>query len=148
VAYEYKTSRRIEFAETDLAGIVHFSNYFRYMEMAEHEFLRSLGLSVHTQIDGCTITWPRVQAECSFQGPLKFEEEVEIRLLVREKTDKTITYDFRFFNRDGKLAASGSITAICVAFNPVTQQMSAMAIPPVIDEKIEAAPADVIESNR
>ena len=45
--YEFRCRQRVEFADTDMAGIVHFSNFFRYMERAEHEFLRSLGLSVH-----------------------------------------------------------------------------------------------------
>src|SRR5213078_989612 len=42
----FRTTRRVEFADTDMAGIVHFANFFRYMESAEHEFLRSHGLSV------------------------------------------------------------------------------------------------------
>ena len=42
----YRVKRRVEFHETDSAGIVHFSNFFRYMEAAEVEFLNSLGLSV------------------------------------------------------------------------------------------------------
>ena len=51
MAHEYRYRRRVEFSETDLAGIVHFSNYFRYMEAAEHEFFRSLGLSIHLERD-------------------------------------------------------------------------------------------------
>ena len=44
-----RTSRRVEFCDTDMAGIVHFANFFRWMESAEVEFLRSLGLSVAVQ---------------------------------------------------------------------------------------------------
>ena len=71
MTFEFTTKRRIHFAETDLAGIVHFSNYFRYMEVAEHEFLRSLGISVHAEIDGRLVGWPRVRAECSYRAPLE-----------------------------------------------------------------------------
>ncbi len=42
----FRTSRRIEFADTDMAGLVHFANFFRFMEAAEVEFLGSRGLSV------------------------------------------------------------------------------------------------------
>ena len=45
MAYEYTTTKKIEFSETDMAGLVHFSNYFRYMEVAERDFFESLGLS-------------------------------------------------------------------------------------------------------
>ena len=41
----FTTRRRIEFADTDMGGIVHFSRYFIFMETAEHQFLESLGIS-------------------------------------------------------------------------------------------------------
>ena len=50
VAYEFKIVREVEFSDTDMAGIMHFSNFFRFMEAAEHAFFRSLGLSIHTPI--------------------------------------------------------------------------------------------------
>ena len=146
MAFEFHTKRRVEFAETDMAGIAHFSNYFRYMEMAEHEFLRSLDTSVHARVHGGVVGWPRVRAECSFRAPLEFEEVVHVHLLVREKTKKTITYVFRFRKEDGQPAAEGSITVICVAFDPATKQMSAISIPRWLDEKIEVAPAELLEA--
>jgi YbgC/YbaW family acyl-CoA thioester hydrolase len=145
VPYEFRTKRRVEFAETDMAGIVHFAHFFRYMEMAEHEFLRSLGLSVHAEIDGRVISWPRVKAECSYRSPVRFEDVLGVHLVVREKKTKTISYDFRFLNQ-GKLVAEGSLTVVCVAVDPVTRQMSSVAIPEMIDEKIEAAPPEVIHA--
>ena len=36
MAYEFRLVRQVEFSETDMAGIVHYSNFFRYMEAAEH----------------------------------------------------------------------------------------------------------------
>ncbi len=57
----FTTRRFVEFVDTDMAGIVHFSAFFRYMEAAEHELLRSLGLSVHTKLaDDLVISFPRV----------------------------------------------------------------------------------------
>jgi len=141
--FEYRTKRRIEFADTDTAGVVHFSNFFKYMESAEHEFLRSLGLSVHTTIDGQTVSWPRVRAECNYRSPARFEEELEIHLIVREKRSKSIAYDFRFYNRHQTLVARGSMTAVCTAIDPSSGRFASIRIPPSIDEKIEAAPAEV-----
>src|SRR5215467_5695807 len=93
---EYRVVRRVEFSETDMAGIVHYSNFFRYMEVAEHEFFRSLGFSVVTRQVEPPMGWPRVHAECDYKQPLHFEDEVEIRLLVREKRSKSFTYEFQF----------------------------------------------------
>ena len=72
MAWQFIFKKRVEFCETDMAGIVHFSNFFRYMEMAEHAFIRSLGYSVHTEIDGCRYGWPRVRAECDYRQPIRF----------------------------------------------------------------------------
>ena len=69
----FYTSRLVEFADTDMAGIMHFSAFFRYMESAEHELLRSLGFSVYSEIDGVPISFPRVAAvvRIRFAGPLR-----------------------------------------------------------------------------
>ena len=37
---KFSYEHRVEFFETDLAGIVHFANYYRFMEQAEHAFFR------------------------------------------------------------------------------------------------------------
>src|SRR6266478_6049027 len=99
--YEFKLTRRIEFAETDMAGIVHFSNYFRMMEAAEHAFFRSLGASIHAHDEGNAIGWPRVSATCDYRRPLRFEEEVEVHLLVAEVRSRSIRYLFIFRKLDG-----------------------------------------------
>ena len=85
---EYQTQRKIEFADTDMAGIVHFTRFFVFMESAEHEFLRSLGTSVATEWDGNKIGWPRLAASCEYLSPLRFEDEVDIRLWVSRKGNK------------------------------------------------------------
>ena len=46
MTYDFNVERRVEFSETDMAGIMHYSNFFRFMETAEHAFYRSLGHSV------------------------------------------------------------------------------------------------------
>ena len=94
--YEFKIQRLVEFNETDMAGIVHYANFFHYMEAAEHAFFRALGFSIWTQGTEPPVGWPRVHAECDFKSPLRFEDEVEVHLLVAEKKSKSLTYQFRF----------------------------------------------------
>ena len=79
---EFKVVRRVEFSETDMAGIVHYSNFFRYMESAEHAFFRALGFSIVTTATDPPVGWPRVHASCDYRQPLRFEDEVEIHMLV------------------------------------------------------------------
>src|ERR1700749_2988107 len=96
MAYEFKAIRRVEFSDTDMAGIMHYSNFFRFMETAEHAFFRSLGLSIVTKSVEPPVGWPRVRAECNYKAPLHFEDEVEIHLLVTEKKSKALSYSFHF----------------------------------------------------
>ena len=117
MAHEFKLTRRVEFSDTDLAGIVHFSAFFRWMESTEHAFYRSLGFSAHGPQDGREIGWPRVHAECDYMAPLRFEDEVEIHLLVREKNKKSLKLEFNFNNvstSPSVKAAQGSLTVVCV----------------------------------
>lgn len=136
--HEFTITRRVEFNETDAAGIVHFANFYRYMEYAEHAFFRSLGRSiVDHDLD---VGWPRVHSHCDFKKPLKFEDEVEIHLLVSAKTSKSITYQF-CFRVDGTEVARGGFTVVCVR-RTETGEMKATTIPPEIANLIESAPAD------
>lgn len=111
----FKTNRRVEFRDTDTAGIVHFSNFFAYMEQAEHAFLRSIGLGVIHEVDGINISWPRVNAECNYRNAIKFEEIIDIEVRVARIGSKSVKYQFRFF-RDETPVADGSITVVCCLF--------------------------------
>jgi YbgC/YbaW family acyl-CoA thioester hydrolase len=145
MAYEFKITRRVEFAETDMAGIVHYSNFFRYMEVAEHAFFRSLGFSVVTRQVDPPVGWPRVHAECDYSEPLRFEDEVEVHMLVSRKRSKSLTYAFRFRRLNDQPPveiARGSLTVVCVTHHG--GQMTAATIPKEIADKIEVAPAELL----
>jgi YbgC/YbaW family acyl-CoA thioester hydrolase len=149
MAYEYKAVRRVEFAETDMAGIMHYSNFFRFLETAEHAFFRSLGLSIVTKVDP-PVGWPRVHAECDFRAPLYFEDEVEVHLLVSEKKSKSLSYVFRFrkLNATPPIeVAHGKLTVVCVRHEK-DGKMAACNIPDFIADKIEVAPDALLHTGR
>ena len=130
----FKTKRKIEFSDTDLAGIVHFARFFVFMETAEHEFLNSLGTSVATEIDDNKIGWPRLSAKCEYHKPLKFEDIVDIQVQVKHKGTKSITYRFDF-KKDGELIAQGEMSSACCICNP-GEKIRAIPIPESIAMKI------------
>ena len=144
--YEIKVVRRVEFVETDMVGIVHYSNFFRYMEMAEHEFFRSLGFSIVTRQVDPPVGWPRVHAECDYKHPLQFEDQVEIQMLVSEKKNRSLAYVFRFrkLNAEPPIeVARGCLRVVCVTHEH--GKMKASAIPSEIADKIEVAPAEALK---
>jgi acyl-CoA thioester hydrolase len=111
VTAEIRLRRRVQFSETDVAGIVHFSNFFRYFEDAEHELWREAGLSVHPEKS--SIGWPRVAASCEFHRPLKFEQEFEIGVRISDLSRRTITFVGEI-TRNGEQIATGSWKIACV----------------------------------
>jgi acyl-CoA thioester hydrolase len=148
--YEFKVQRRVEFSDTDMAGIMHYSNFFRFMETAEHAFFRSLGFSIApggALPNHLRVGWPRVHASCDYHRPLRFEDVVEIHLLVAEKKSKAITYDIRFQKLNGansEQVARGRLTVVCVAHDEASGAMKAIHIPVEIAARVEVAPKDLL----
>ena len=108
----FHTTRRVEFGETDLAGVAHFANFFRYMESAEVEFLRSRGVSVRLEWEGQQIGFPRVSVSCDYLRPAFFEDVIEIDISLEAIGAKSVTYVFEFL-RGGVVLARGRITSVC-----------------------------------
>ncbi|HEX6961422.1 MAG TPA: thioesterase family protein [Lacipirellula sp.] len=108
----FHTSRLVEFHDTDMAGIMHFASFFVYMESAEHELLRSLGLSVHSRLEDEHISFPRVSASCDYVSPARCEEVLDIAVTVTRIGAKSVTYEFHF-TRAGEEIATGRMTAVC-----------------------------------
>ena len=126
-----------------MAGIVHFSRFFVFMESAEHEFLRSLGTSVTTEWNGDIISWPRLAASCEYLNPAKFEDVLNIHLAVQRKGTKSLTYQFAFTNGDVEIAR-GKMSAVCCICNP-GEKVRAVLIPDFIANQIEEAPHTEID---
>ncbi len=140
--YCFEYERRVEFAETDMAGIVHFSYFYRYMEITEHAFIRSLGHSVHEKVDGVSVGWPRVQSSCDFFKPIRFEEKITIRLTIQEIRGRSMRYLFYFFKDSDsgeELVASGRLVTASVKFDRKTGGIKSIEIPSALRAKFEAA---------
>jgi len=107
----FRTVRRVEFGETDMAGIVHFSNFFRFMESAETAFLQSLGLSVTWLDGGVRYGFPRVSAACDYKHPARFEDALAIDVTVEKLGKKSVSYRFDFSVGETAIAV-GRITSV------------------------------------
>ena len=117
--------RRVEFAETDAAGMVHFSMFFRYMEEAEHALWRAAGLNIWES--GEHLSWPRISATFDFKAPLKFQDEFELHTEIGNVTRSTIQWNHTI-KRGDVLIGSGSVTAVCVK-KSADGSMKSAAIP-------------------
>ncbi len=130
--------RRIEFADTDMAGIVHFGRFFVFMETAEHRFRDELGFPVDRDRadDGTPLTWPRVSASCDYRSPARFGDELQIGVRVVEKGRSSLTFAFTFAH-DGRTVAEGRVTSVCCRLSP---ELRAVPIPLALAAAIEVLP--------
>ena len=142
---EFRLTRTVEFCETDMAGIMHFSNFFRWMEACEAGFYRSLGLPLISFVPGNVVGWPRVKVSCDFKAPLRFNDTAEVRLLIKDVRTRAVIFVFQFRKLDeaGRVLpaviAQGEIAAVCVT-SDAAGQMVAQPIPAEVKAKLEVAP--------
>ena len=133
----FKTRRRVEFRDTDAAGIVHFSAFFFWMESAEHELMRSAGLHVfERQPDGSEYSWPRVSVSCDYRSTARFGDELDISVCVAAIGRASITYQF-VFEQNGRAVAEGRVVAVRCLMRPGSK-LEPVAIPADIVARLTA----------
>ena len=133
---EHRLTRRVQFHETDAAGLVHFSVYFRYMEEAEHALWRAAGLSIHPPES--EIGWPRRAASFEYHRALRFEDEFEVHIRVTAVEERAIRYRC-LLSRGGERIASGDLAITCVSKRP-QEPMKSIPIPADIAARFRPAP--------
>lgn len=132
----YQHQRRVEFRDTDAAGIVHFSVFFNYMEEAEHALLRQLGLDVVIRDEDGIISFPRVSASCDYQAPVTFGDIVSIDVLIENIGQSSVTYKFGF-KIDEKEVAIGKVTTVCCRM-AADKHPQTLAIPESIRQPLQS----------
>ncbi|HEY2909961.1 MAG TPA: thioesterase family protein [Gemmataceae bacterium] len=133
----FTTARRVEFGDTDMAGIMHFANFFRFMESAETDFLHSHGLTVSWRADGVKWGFPRVSVSCDFAKPARFEDLLTVAVHVEKVGAKSVSYRFDFSNQRGEAIAVGRITTVfCRSTGP--DHLESVEMPDEIRAKLSA----------
>ena len=136
MAVSYTTSRRVEFADTDMAGLIHFVTFYRMMESVEHEFFRSMGTSVmsHDENDRRR-GWPRLAAECEFHSPAYFEDELSIAVTVEKLGRSSLALSYEF-HRDETRIASGRMKTVCCVVD-TGGKLSSIEMPTQLRNRLE-----------
>jgi YbgC/YbaW family acyl-CoA thioester hydrolase len=100
--------RRIDWMDTDAAGIYHYSTVLRLAEAAEAALHTEHGTA--DRIFGAA---PRVHMEFDFQKPVMFNDEVVTQITVADLGRTSITYDLRL-THDDELVATGRIVGVFI----------------------------------
>lgn len=137
----FSTRRRVEFRDTDAAGIVHFSAFFFWMESAEHELLRAAEVAVMDRgPDGIDASWPRVSASCDYISTARFGDELDVSVTVEKIGRSSITYGFSF-SLEGVDVARGRVVAVRCLMRP-GHKPEAVAIPEAIVARLSRFQTD------
>lgn len=138
--HTFTTTRRIEFVDTDMGGICHFSRYPIFMETAEHLFRQAAGHSVHMERDGRPIGWPRVSVSVEYHAPARFEDILDIEVRVVRLGAKSMTCGFRI-RCQGLPVVSGTMTSVCCVLDPAGE-VRGIPIPDDIRARFSVAPEE------
>ncbi len=148
MTHEFTWRRRVEFAETDTAGVAHFAAFFRWMEEAEHALYRSVGGTAYRWDADGVEGMPRSAASCEYLRPVRYGDELDVRLVVREMTERSISYEVEFRRAgadDGvvgglEMVARGSMRVVHVVRPHGVLEWRATRLPAILREAIEPAP--------
>lgn len=123
----FTVRRRVEFRDTDAAGIAHFSTFFVWMESAEHELLRQVGVPLVEVVEPAstgddgeppgTYSWPRVSAACEYKAAVRFNDELDILVGLEAIGRSSVTWTFRF-EQGGRWVAQGRVVAVRCLLRP------------------------------
>jgi acyl-CoA thioester hydrolase len=122
--------------------LIHFTALLRYMEEAEHAFYRSLGSTAFERTETGFAGMPRVSVSCDFLGPIRYGDEVEVRLILREKRSKVLRYDALFTRLDeggGTLVARGAMTVVHANRSHGKPDWSGSELPRALLEQLEVS---------
>jgi acyl-CoA thioester hydrolase len=137
----YELLRDVAFSDTDMAGLVHFPNYLKYVEDAEYSYLRSVGLDVIIDTPEGKLGFPRIHIECDYTHPARYGDSLRIELYTSIVGGKSIEHRFRIHSGERE-AVRGLLTTACCRFLP-DKDPYAIPIPEFITEKLVASGASL-----
>lgn len=105
---------RVRWHETDAAGVVYFGSYLTYIEMAEVELYRSLGISLGVWMKKEGISLPRVEVFCQYKSPARYDDLLEIQAWAELKGKAIIIHGEIYREGENKLLARGYLKSLGV----------------------------------
>lgn len=98
---------RVRYSETDQMGIVYYSNYLVWFEMARTEYFRARGVEYRKIEEEDKLYIPVAEAYCRYKSPLKYDDEVTVTSKLTEMSGPRMSFEYEV-SCGGKLAATGS----------------------------------------
>ncbi|MGL5512836.1 MAG: acyl-CoA thioesterase [Sporomusa sp.] len=98
---------KVRFVETDMMGVVHHSNYFRWFEMARVEYLRQAGVFLN-ELMANDIIFPITDVECKYRMSAKFDDYILIEAVLSALSRVKMEFTYKVIREhDGAMLATG-----------------------------------------
>ena len=95
---EFTFERKINYYETDRMGVVHHSNYIRFLEEARCAWLDSIGLPFST-LEENGVTIPVLGVNCAYKHHVTFNDTILIKLFVKEFNGVRMTVEYKILDK-------------------------------------------------
>ncbi len=104
---------RVYYEDTDMAGIVYYANYLKYIERARSDWVKSLGIDQNSmrEQDGVVFAVRRVEAD--YHAPARFDDALQVETRVQTVTGARLVMQ-QEVTRDGDLLFGATVTIVCI----------------------------------
>ena len=93
----YTYYRKAQYHETDQMGIIHHSNYVKWMEEARISYMDQMGFS-YKKVEELGVISPVVDISVSYKKQVSFDDEIQIRVSVKKYNGISLEFNYEFFN--------------------------------------------------
>ena len=114
-ARAFETRLQVQWADVDIAGIMYFAAYWRFVEYAEIKFFEELGFPYDRVFDDHDFWLPRVRAEAEYHAPALMNDWLRLRTHIEKVGGSSVRWKTVAFNeRTGEAGAEFSLTVACI----------------------------------
>ena len=112
---DHRLPVRVYYEDTDLAGIVYYANYLKFMERARTEWLRSLGYEQDRLMERDGIIFAVRSVALEYHLPARFNDALEVSASLSQKGRASLTFRQEVRRSgDAQLLCSGEIRIACL----------------------------------
>jgi len=116
---------RVYYEDTDLAGVVYYANYMKFIERARTEWVRSMGVDQAKLKDEEGLVFAVRRVEADYFQPAKFDDELLVETTVESLTGARLTLRQDVL-RDGEKLFSGIVTLVAIGANGAPARLPAI----------------------
>ena len=111
----FRIQERVRWSDIDSSGIILWSAYTRFVEMAETELFRAAGFPYGTLWERLDIWLPRVQFHLDYRSPVRLDDLLDVEIWISRIGRSSIRFELAMKKADDQLAAEGYLVIVAIS---------------------------------